>query len=203
MSDALQVSEVYGLDEELLAMIPKPVYAMILLFPDSFKDESRDAGSKSFVSLSKDLFFLTQVSALGDACGAIALLHALGNAPETCVENESLIQRIKASAVGKSPEERGKELAENIEFHTFHHKFAEQGATEIKDVGETCGHYICFVHSRGKIVELDGTISGPIVHTECSPETFLETCVGVIKTKFLSRNPEDIRFSMMAICSTE
>jgi hypothetical protein len=73
------------------------------------------------------------------------------------------------------PVVRGDKLARNAAIHSIHAKFAEEGDTEQKDVGETAAHYICFTRtSAGELVELDGMLQGPIGHGEVSQDNFLK-----------------------------
>ena len=87
-------NDIFGVDPDLLAMVPQPCVAVILLFPSTLKvfptfflmiifvfmfyiQTSTPASDK------KDLFYLTQIPELGNACGNIATLHALGNNRDT------------------------------------------------------------------------------------------------------------------------
>lgn len=71
-----------GFEPELLAMIPRPVRAIIFLFPltpnyEKFKEEEEARLTKLEQSLSPDVIFFEQT--VENACGMIALLHSLAN----------------------------------------------------------------------------------------------------------------------------
>lgn len=47
VSEAYQLVDVYGLDDDVLGFIPKPVKALILLFPVSGENEQKNLNDKS------------------------------------------------------------------------------------------------------------------------------------------------------------
>lgn len=82
MKDSFVYTDVFGMDEELLAFVPKPVIAVLLLFPiskgysdhiDAEKAELKKAGQE----VSENVFYMKQT--IGNACGTIGLLHSIGN----------------------------------------------------------------------------------------------------------------------------
>nr|DAD18386.1 TPA_asm: hypothetical protein HUJ06_019849 [Nelumbo nucifera] len=77
--DEAEFYDVYGLDEELLEMVPKPVLAVLFLFPVNAESEAERALEKESAKkeTSDKVYFLKQT--VGNACGTIGLLHAIGN----------------------------------------------------------------------------------------------------------------------------
>merc|ERR1711879_855164 len=76
--------DIYGLDPELLNFVPQPVLAVMLLFPSSekikeFKTKQMEELTKNPQKINKDLFYLHQHDDIGNACGTIAMMHALTN----------------------------------------------------------------------------------------------------------------------------
>jgi ubiquitin carboxyl-terminal hydrolase L3 len=53
----------------------------------------------------------------------------------------------------------------------------------------------------GHLYELDGRKSGPINHGDCTEETLLTRAVEVIKG-FMARDPEEMRFTIVAFTKT-
>lgn len=82
--------DVWGFDDETLDGVPKPVAAVILLFPTT--DNIYDGRAKEKVALksrmregrlspeARKAYHLEQVASFGNACGTIAAIHALTNA---------------------------------------------------------------------------------------------------------------------------
>ncbi|KAL6985914.1 Ubiquitin carboxyl-terminal hydrolase 3 [Sarracenia purpurea var. burkii] len=76
--DEAECYDVYGLDEEILEMVPKPVLAVLFLHPITIQSEEerilQDSVNKEPNS---GVYFMKQT--VGNACGTIGLLHAVGN----------------------------------------------------------------------------------------------------------------------------
>lgn len=83
-----KLSRYPGFDPELLAMIPRPVQAMIFLFPiteayEKFKDEEEAHLLKCEQSISPDVVFFKQT--ISNACGMMALLHSVASSDDEIV----------------------------------------------------------------------------------------------------------------------
>jgi len=83
---------VFGLDSELLGLVPRPVAAVMLLFPitDKYEDArieedkkleqlqgEADNANNGANSNKDDVFFVKQT--IGNACGTMGLIHAICN----------------------------------------------------------------------------------------------------------------------------
>lgn len=83
LSASLEFEDVFSLDEELLALVPRPVLGLILVFPTTEeyekKVEDEDALLESFQSSeqSEDVVFFKQT--INNACGLYAILHTVCN----------------------------------------------------------------------------------------------------------------------------
>jgi ubiquitin carboxyl-terminal hydrolase L3 len=83
VSDTLQFTDVWSIeDEDQLGLIPRPVLALIVIFPDvgiakttipSFKTKS------SSQELADEIIWFKQT--INNACGLYAVLHAVFNSP--------------------------------------------------------------------------------------------------------------------------
>ena len=81
-----QVVDVWGLDPDLLAFVPQPAVALILLFPTRNKDGSRArelCPVPAEEQPGEEVLFIRQASGAGleNACGTIALLHRYCTTP--------------------------------------------------------------------------------------------------------------------------
>ncbi|KAF0891001.1 hypothetical protein E2562_005106 [Oryza meyeriana var. granulata] len=119
------------------------------------------------------LFFIKQIESLGNACGTIALLHAVGNAySEISLLGNSCLDLFVKSTFGMTSYERAMFLEKDDDMVRAHSLAASAGETKLSDVVEE--HYICFVECNGTLYELDGMKPGPIKHGSSSPKSLLQ-----------------------------
>lgn len=196
-------TDIFGLDPELLMMVPQPCKAVTLLFQcteniSKFKAAQKEELEKSGQTVSKDLFYMRQY--VGNACGTIAACHSIGNsAEELGVPGDSALGKFLADAKGKTPEESGAMLADANQLHSASEESAQGGQTEAPDAtARTDHHFICFVEKDGDLYELDGGKFAPINHGPTAGE-FLAAAAQVIQGKFMATDPDSIHFNMMAL----
>ncbi|KZS92038.1 cysteine proteinase [Sistotremastrum niveocremeum HHB9708] len=169
-----RLQDVYGLDEELLAFVPQPVKALILIFPDADEHVMKRLAKDSQLdptgaALDPSLTYVTQT--IGNACGTMALLHSLMNS-NVPLYPDSPLKRFIAECKGKTPEERAKLLEETDAFASIHLEASLAGQTAAPPAEERPDfHYTSFVlfpsakaDEGTLLVELDGDRGSPIVH---------------------------------------
>jgi ubiquitin carboxyl-terminal hydrolase L3 len=88
LSDSVGFHDVYSIDEpDLLAFVPRPAYALLLVFPvsETYKKFRReeDAGRPEYQGSGPDEEVLWFKQTIGNACGLIGLLHGASNGPVT------------------------------------------------------------------------------------------------------------------------
>ncbi|KAI0295359.1 peptidase C12 ubiquitin carboxyl-terminal hydrolase 1 [Multifurca ochricompacta] len=176
-SDA-EFVDIYGLDDELLDLVPKPVKAIILLFPIRGKleelrqAEETDIKEKGQVPIDPTVFWIKQT--ISNACGTIGLLHALTNAQVAFGPQSSIAQLID-KCQDKTPLERAKFLESTELFADIHAAAAAGGQTSVPTDLDTDLHFTCFVQApeasareaeiattRRRLIELDGGRAGPV-----------------------------------------
>ena len=151
-------NDVWGLDDGLTAMIPRPCYALTLLFKPSDKIREFKSSQQKDIedgkvenSVPQDkLFYMKQY--VGNACGTIATLHSIANAGpirETLAEH-SPIRKFFGECEGKNQEQRGHVLEE---------------ADYLSEASDTCHQH----RNRGKHLHLvEGSTSvltsSPLYH---------------------------------------
>lgn len=196
----VQFCDVYGLDDELLAMVPQPVIAVLFLFPltsDEDKEESHASGTSTAAGkdLSKKVYFTKQT--VGNACGTVGVIHAIGNATSQIKLVEgSYFERFYKQTADLDPVQRAAFLEEDDEMEDAHSVAASAGDTAANvDVIE---HFVCFSCVDGELYELDGRKSQPISHGPSSPETLLQDAAKVIKAR-IAANPNSMNFNVMAL----
>ncbi|EGB09677.1 hypothetical protein AURANDRAFT_24113 [Aureococcus anophagefferens] len=206
--------DVFGMDPELLMMVPRPCVALCLLFPcDKISTPRRaELRAKRGAPLDSEagLFFTQQLDGCGNACGTIACMHALGNAAAAgafALDDGSLLGRFVAETAGSSAPDRGAALVAASYMHEASNATACAGATEgagTEDHGNR--HFICFVEHGGRLFELDGrTLDGagrafPVDHGPTTPESLVEDAAKVIRDDFMARDPESLDFNVVALC---
>ncbi|KAF9475560.1 cysteine proteinase [Pholiota conissans] len=214
--------DVYGFDEELLAMVPKPVKAVILLFPIDAASEARRQEEDQQIAkegqpkLEDTIFFVKQT--IGNACGTIGLIHALANAGITFTPMSAL-QAFIRECEDKTPLERAQVLATTSLFASIHAETAQAGQTQTND--DTNLHFTCFVEApdadirelaEGKtpnpaaandrtstgmrLIELDGRRACPIDRGEC--KDLLADATSFIKSHYIATSTS-LEFSLMAL----
>ncbi|KAM7255926.1 hypothetical protein ACFE04_011667 [Oxalis oulophora] len=188
--------DVYGLDDELLAMVPQPVVAVLFLYPLTSQTEAERAQQENMKQdPSSKVYFMKQT--VGNACGTVGLLHAVGNVTsEIKLSEGSYLDRFFTSTANMNPLERAKFLENDGEMEVAHSVAATAGETEASDNVDT--HFICFSCVEGGLYELDGRKSGPISHGASSPETLLKDAAKVIKG-VIEKNPSSLNFNVIAV----
>ncbi|KAK7251800.1 hypothetical protein RIF29_35329 [Crotalaria pallida] len=188
--------DVYGLDEELLEMVPKPVLAVLFLYPITTKTEEERLQQENVnKEHSSKVYFMKQT--VGNACGTIGLLHALGNiTSEVKLAEGSFFEKFFKSTESLDPFQRAVFLENDREMEVAHSVAASAGDTEASDNVDT--HFICFTCVDGELYELDGRKSAPISHGASTPNTLLRDAAKVIQS-MIHKNPESLNFNVMAI----
>uniref|UniRef100_A0A0E0DGQ2 Ubiquitin carboxyl-terminal hydrolase n=1 Tax=Oryza meridionalis TaxID=40149 RepID=A0A0E0DGQ2_9ORYZ len=161
--------DVYGLDDEMLAMVPQPVLAVILLYPQDRKKESVASPSSTVESkkLSKNVYFTKQT--IGNACGTVGIIHAIGNALSRIKLVEgSYFDRFYKQTADMDPAQRAAFLEEDEEMEKAHSVAVSAGDTEA------------------------------ISHGPSSPDSLLQDAAKVIKAR-IAQYPESLNFNVMAL----
>ncbi|KAL5207051.1 hypothetical protein ABZP36_031486 [Zizania latifolia] len=197
----VQFCDVYGLDDELLAMVPQPVLAVLFLYPLTSLEDDEEESSASTTSttggkdLSKRVYFTKQT--VGNACGTVGVIHAIGNAASKLKLVEgSYFDRFYKQTADMDAVQRAAFLEEDDEMEDAHSVAASAGDTDANvEVNE---HFVCFSCVDGELYELDGRKTQPICHGPSSPDTLLQDAAKVIKARIMS-NPDSMNFNVMAL----
>ncbi|KAI1377594.1 ubiquitin carboxyl-terminal hydrolase [Hypoxylon crocopeplum] len=210
LSKALQIHDVYSITEpELLAFVPRPALALLLVFPISATYESarlaEDAGVKEYTGKGDDEPVLWYKQTIRNACGLMGLLHAVSNGPARgFIEEDTPLHRLLTASIPLPPAARSALLEKTPELATAHHEAAQQGATAAPDAQDDVDlHYVCFVKTEadGRLWELDGRRKGPIARGTLAPDEDVLSEKALLRgpLKFLERGGGDMRFSCVAL----
>lgn len=171
LSPDLLFYDVYSLtDPTLLSLIPRPVYALLVILPltpawhANRVEEDKDKGDYIGKGEEEEVIWFKQT--IGHACGSIGLLHCVINgAAKEYIESGSTFAKIREKAVDLGMEERAKMLYDDQDFEDAHQSVAELGDTVPPDAqgGDRLGqHFVAFVKEGGRLWELEGSRKGPL-----------------------------------------
>ncbi|KAG7094667.1 hypothetical protein E1B28_005488 [Marasmius oreades] len=193
-------NDLYSFDPDMLSRIPRPVKAVIFVFPytearyrRAAEDEqiAKEGGNK----VDESVFWMGQT--IRNACGAMAIVHSLANAPVTLAP-ASPLSDFYTSARPKPPLERSKLFADIPEFATIHSSMTTVGQCVLPDIDDRCDQaYTAFVLSGKRVIELDGGRAGPVDCGQCEgEEDLLDAVVRIGKEIFIGKSGS-IKFNMM------
>lgn len=214
MSTALQLHDVYSITEpELLAFIPRPALALLLVFPVSATYESsrlsEDAGVEEYSGMGNGEPVIWWKQTIRNACGLMGLLHAVANGPARgFIEKNTPLSILIDQSIPLSPEDRSSLLEKTPALASAHHEAASQGQTAAPDAQDDIDlHYVCFVktdHDGGTLWELDGRRKGPIARGSLGPDEDVLSEKALLwgPLKFLERGGGDMRFSCVALAES-
>ena len=206
--------DVFGFDDETMRLIPRPVAAVILLFPCTDplyaaravqkKILLKAQASGNLTPAAKSALHIEQVKSFGNACGSIAAMHALSNFDLSLAG--PLAQFKESTSHLSTARERGNVLVAS-DIHGLSDESATDNVaqTECPENGDTYlgHHYCCFVSIGGHIVELDGTKVVPVDHGPIPNDSdLLKETAMVVREVFTSVEPDRIDFSLMALAKT-
>ncbi|XP_049556959.1 ubiquitin carboxyl-terminal hydrolase isozyme L3 isoform X3 [Orcinus orca] len=123
------------MDPELLSMVPRPVCAVLLLFPitekyEIFRTEEEEKIKSQGQDVTSSVYFMKQT--ISNACGTIGLIHAIANNKDKMhFESGSTLKKFLEESASMSPEERARYLENYDAIRVTHETSAHEGQTEI------------------------------------------------------------------------
>ncbi|KAK3937059.1 ubiquitin carboxyl-terminal hydrolase [Diplogelasinospora grovesii] len=173
LSEDLAFYDVYSLDEpDLLAHIPRPAYALLVIIPlTAAWDANRQVEDSSYTRQEGNPPVIWFKQTIGHACGSIGLLHCAINGPAAhSILPGSALERLRDDALtfpAEAVEERAKMLYDSQPFEEAHKSVAAMGDTAPPSVaeGDHLGqHFVAFIkdEAQGHLWELEGSRKGPL-----------------------------------------
>jgi len=174
---AVQLEELWSLDDESLATLNSTaeIYGLIFLFQWQSKSAA-DASSASEIKnepvtedqIPESLFFAHQVTT--NACAAQAILSVVLNQGED-VELGSTLKEFKEFTASFPPALKGVAISSSESIKKSHNAFGRTDAflndgkyVSRHNQSDDVFHFVAYIpHTDGKVYELDGLQSGPIV----------------------------------------
>ncbi|CAL1680412.1 unnamed protein product [Lasius platythorax] len=199
------IIDVYSFDSDLLAIIPRPVLAVVLLYPIPAKTEKTEEEKEEVKDTKSDapdsIYHMKQC--ISNACGTIALLHSVANNLDAIQLEDGFLKTFLDQTKELSYTERGEHLENAQGIIDTHMESAQEGQTEApaEDM-EVYYHFVAFIHKDGSLYELDGRKPIPINHGSTTPETLLNDAVRICK-EYMERDPTEVRFTAVALAASE
>lgn len=163
LSSALSFTDVYSLtDPDLLSFIPRPVHALILIFPTTDDPSKQNNHLYTVGKAEGPVLHIKQT--IKNACGLMALLHSVlnGAVAEKHIVPGSNLASLLEEAKPLDPYGRAELLINSPSLAAAHKEAAEAGETEAPDAEtEVDHHYIAFVRGADNgVYEMDGSRTG-------------------------------------------
>jgi ubiquitin carboxyl-terminal hydrolase L3 len=212
LQQSIQFQDVFSIDEpELLAFVPRPAEALLLIFPVSetyemFRREEDDAKDEySGSGESESVVWYKQT--IGNACGLIGLLHAVSNgAAKQHIKKDSDLAKLLADAIPLKPKERADLLYGSQALESAHASAASGGDTAAPAADDKVDlHFVCFVKTEdNNLWELDGRRKGPLNRGQlpAGEDVLGEKALELGVRAFLKRESAaggDLRFSLIVL----
>lgn len=159
LSNEVEFHDIYSLTEtELLGLLPRPIKALILLFPlnDYFESLRFDSNIDNDASV---IWFKQTVR---NTCGMYAIFHSLANNQEILNENSKLKKFLLENKRDNGRYEDESTVKFVCSVSEIYNSNSKLGQTEPPDAESIVDlHFVTFVENEGKIYELDGRRNGP------------------------------------------
>jgi len=207
LSPALSFHDVFSIsDPELLAFVPRPALALLLVFPISeavakhrLEEDSKRPDYKGKGDEEPVVWFKQTIK---NACGLMGLLHAIcnGEAREQIVPGSPLEGFLK-EAIPLDPFGRINLLETSSTLESMHTSAATQGDTAAPDANDEVElHYVCFVKGKdGHLYELDGARNGPVDLGELGDEDVLGDKAREVVQGYIERGAGNVSFSLISL----
>lgn len=201
LSPLLAFTDIFSLDDpDMLAFLPRPLQAVILLFPvteayESFKDTENVENLDN-----TKVIWMKQI--VKNACGLYALLHVLLNIKDGFIVQQSAVSNFRQNIMQGNA--NAVTLVQNIA-REIYSGFSQQGQTEAPPAEENVElHFVCFVKRPEGIYELDGRRAGPVLLEKGpgnSDDILDDDCVKLRVKKYMSlvSGENALNFAMMGL----
>ncbi|PYH49804.1 ubiquitin carboxyl-terminal hydrolase [Aspergillus saccharolyticus JOP 1030-1] len=212
LSRTVKFIDIYSIDEsEIIAMIPRPCYGLLLVFPVNKASETfrtqEDKTLDAYDGFGEEEVIWFQQT-IGTGCGIIALLHCLLNGKaRSFVGVESDLGKLYQEILPMQPLQRANALCSSHALEIANELAAREGQSEVVAANTPMDlHFVCFTKSgTGNLWELDGRRKGPLIRgrLRADEDVLDETALNMGIRSFLKREAEsgcqDLRFSLIGL----
>ncbi|AMD20437.1 HDL307Cp [Eremothecium sinecaudum] len=191
LNSQMAFHDIYSLtDPELLAFLTRPMSAIILLFPINELFESLKDHSTPLDSQSTPVIWFKQT--INNACGMYALFHSLANNREL-LEVDSKFNKYLSENKKADGRYGGKDSMDFVySLSDLYKTNSQMGQTTAPDPAAAVDlHFITFVEHEGKVYELDGRKSGPLVLGSASSKDLVDEPLIKTRVKWYMDNADE------------
>ena len=211
VSSELGFYDVYSIDDhDLLAYIPRPVYALLAIVPTKiyWKARHKEPKTAAYERSGDEEPVIWFRQTIRHACGLIGLLHSLSNGgAKQYIQAESTLDKLLKEAIPLKPTQRASLLYESKALVVAHRSAAQVGDTNAPPAEEENNqHFISFVKADdGHLWELEGGWNGPLDRGELCPdedvlsEKALRLGIGAFLKE--AQDEGDLLFSLIALAA--
>ncbi|TAQ86787.1 hypothetical protein B7494_g4876 [Chlorociboria aeruginascens] len=213
LSTALSFHDVFSIeDPDLLAFVPRPASALLLVFPVSKSYETfrikEDADRLEYTGLGEQEPVIWYKQTIRNACGLIGILHAVSNGnARDFIESGSDLFKLVRDAIPLPPIERADLLYNSQALENAHQSAAAEGQSHAPDAADDIDlHYVCFVKDeKNRLWEMDGRRKGPLDRgqLDVDEDVLSERALDLGPRMFLKREAEtgggELRFSLITL----
>lgn len=172
LDSSLAFHDVHSLDEpELLALVPRPCYALLFTAPVSttsekfYREEEKSLPDQDGTGSSEPVWFAHQT--IRHACGLMGLLYCVSNTQNSSkyIEHGSIVQRLLDETANLTSQARSEYIYQSQDLEDAHREAAQQGDSKAPRAEEyQDGHgYVAFVKGKdGRLWELEGRRKGAV-----------------------------------------
>lgn len=213
LSQSLSFHDVFSIDDpDLLAFVPRPAHALLLVFPvsqtyEKFRHEE-DSSKSEYTGSGSSEPVIWYKQTIGNACGLIGLLHGVSNGQaRSYIQPGTALEDLVKKAEPLDPVKRAELLEETEALETAHQAAAATGDTQAPSAEDSIDlHYVCFVKGKnGNLWELDGRRKGPLDRGSIGEDEDVLSPAALEKgvRAFLKREEEagggELRFSLIVL----
>jgi len=170
LSSSLSFHDIYSfIDPDLLALIPRPVYALLVTISmtsawNAFRI-AEDSPKPPYSASGPEEPVVWFKQTIGHACGSIGLLHSLMNGPASAfIIPGTDLAKLLSEAIPLKQAERAQLLHASEALEKAHGDAAAEGDTKAPEDADWIGnHFVAFVKGKdGHLYELEGSRKGPL-----------------------------------------
>ncbi|KAI0876664.1 ubiquitin carboxyl-terminal hydrolase, family 1, partial [Hypoxylon argillaceum] len=186
----------------LLSIVPRPVLALIIVFPTPSDYEARLDQESDLIAKNDDVIWFKQT--INNACGLYAIIHAVANGrARDYIEPGSHLSCLLEKCASLDPAACATMLENDTELESKYNAVAVIGDTEAPENAEeeVDFHYVCLVksHTGNNLFILDGDRNGPVDRGLLAGDDLLsDQGIGALK-EFIRDHDNGGHFSLLAL----